>query len=892
MTLVAACAMTFVFALITSAASAETEGEAIVTAAQGIQSHSYPQQSFSSAQYVYCFDGGTTAGATAGGPDHHPEGSYSNCNDIGRVGFDCRGLALYSVYQGTGGAVTLPTSTAQAQYSDASSYGGSYISLLSVQPGDLVFLGSSSGNVEHVGIVVSGTGTSANIVSAINEEDGITTHTVHWFEGGFSWVGAVAILGVGSGRGGREPDGSFIKVTGAPAIYRVIGGAPVHVDSCAPLGGCPGLVEVPSLDSYATEPENGAFIRMANGPVAGLVARVVGGVPLGLTTCEGMESEGCNDAINLDEGGFNEYAAAHQVIANGTFVRVADGPKAGLIGRVVGGVLLGLVTCEGMEGEGCNTAVNVAENAYDYYASEYHTIANGTFVRVADGPKAGLIGRVVGDVLLGLTTCEGMEGEGCDNAVNLAENAYLYYASEYNTIANGTFVRVGDGPRAGLIGRVVGGVLLGFATCEGMEGEGCDNAVNVAENAYLYYASEYDMIANGTFVRIADGPKAGLIARAAGGTLLGLTTCVPLEGCPGQVNVAENAFTYYAAEHPQPANGTLVEGVPSDTYWLFTNGEREPVSAGAGAIAIDDGSLALYPIKAPSSGNPGAGSTGTGTTSTPDASTGGGSTTSSPGKGGVLASDTARPLTRTQKLAKAVRACDKLRSKHKRTVCIAAARRHYRQPKRRNANVRGSLRIHDGRCRGAVVGRLASSALACAVGFCGTRRNRVVCRADRLAIEDAGESSLTPSLAYLASMPASDTVVESVPSDSFWQFENGCRETTSSTTTAIAVNDATLNAEPECTSGGSTSTAGPYSSSPGAGTPGSTSQGSSSSHATAGQPPHGVLATKTSRRATPTRYLGHSQSAARSRIIANARSVKPPRGATTTANSGSPAGTR
>jgi hypothetical protein len=200
--------------------------------------------------------------------------------------------------------------------------------------------------------------------------------------------------------------------------------------------------------------------------------------------------------------------------------------------------------------------------------------------------------------------------------------------------------------------------------------------------ADLYYASEFNTIANGTFVRITDGPRAGLIARAAGGALLGLTSCVPLEGCPGQVNVAENAFTNYTAEHPQPANGTLVEGVPSDTYWLFTNGEREPASAGSGAVAIDDGGLAFYPIRAPSSGNPGAGSTGTGTTSTSSASTGGGSTTSSPGNGGVLASHAAKPLTRAQKLTKAIRACDKLRSKRKREACIAAAERRYHQRKK------------------------------------------------------------------------------------------------------------------------------------------------------------------------------------------------------------------
>jgi hypothetical protein len=172
------------------------EGQAIVAAAQAIQSQSYPQQPFSSAKYLYCFDGGTTTGASPGGTDPHPEGSYSNCNSIGRTGFDCRGLTLYSVYQGTGGAVTLPTGTAGAQYAGASTYGGSYISLSALQPGDLVFFGSSSSAIDHTGIVVSGTGTSANIISAINEEDGIATHTIHWFEAAFSWVGAVAIPGV------------------------------------------------------------------------------------------------------------------------------------------------------------------------------------------------------------------------------------------------------------------------------------------------------------------------------------------------------------------------------------------------------------------------------------------------------------------------------------------------------------------------------------------------------------------------------------------------------------------------------------------------------------------------------------------------------------------------
>ena len=212
-------------ALLAGSASAETEGQAIVAAAQNIANQSYQYSgsgpidsgsSFSSAKYIYCFDGGTTGGATAGGYDKlGTDGTYSNCqpppNGIGRVGFDCRGLTLYAVFQGSGGAITLPTSTAGAQYSGASGYGGSYIALSALQPGDLVFFGSSSSAIDHVGIVVSGTGTSAEIISAVSEKWGIETHAISWFQAEFSWVGAVAIPGVGStvGGGGGGPGSGY-----------------------------------------------------------------------------------------------------------------------------------------------------------------------------------------------------------------------------------------------------------------------------------------------------------------------------------------------------------------------------------------------------------------------------------------------------------------------------------------------------------------------------------------------------------------------------------------------------------------------------------------------------------------------------------------------------------
>lgn len=95
-------------------------------------------------KYVYSWDAGDIHGATKGAKE--PESPY--CDDRKVVGFDCSGLAIYSVYQGTG--KSLPH-RAQDQYSNAPKYDYS-----ERQPGDLVFFGKSTSSIKHVAIYVGG----------------------------------------------------------------------------------------------------------------------------------------------------------------------------------------------------------------------------------------------------------------------------------------------------------------------------------------------------------------------------------------------------------------------------------------------------------------------------------------------------------------------------------------------------------------------------------------------------------------------------------------------------------------------------------------------------------------------------------------------------------------
>jgi cell wall-associated NlpC family hydrolase len=180
--------------------SGSSQGSAIVAAAEAMQSQGYP----------YCFDGGNTQGPTVGISDPESDGSYSNCASIGRVGFDCTGLTLYAVYQGTGNA-----GLSHDGY-QAHSGGGQVIgSQSALQPGDIVYFDHNAshglGYIDHAGVYVG----NGEVLSAISERYGIGTHSIPWYEaGGLHFVGAVRYWGSSPGPTNTGYETAFQANTG------------------------------------------------------------------------------------------------------------------------------------------------------------------------------------------------------------------------------------------------------------------------------------------------------------------------------------------------------------------------------------------------------------------------------------------------------------------------------------------------------------------------------------------------------------------------------------------------------------------------------------------------------------------------------------------------------
>ncbi len=102
----------------------------------------------------------------------------------------------------------------------------------------------------------------------------------------------------------------------------------------------------------------------------------------------------------------------------------------------------------------------------------------------------------------------------------------------------------------------------------------------------------------------ATGPQTlTQLYRVAGGAAFPVSDPTVLGTTPTPVTIdpwdLANAGTPLAHLSAGPANGAVVEGLPSGTYWIFQAGGRRQLPVTPGAVALNDAALAPYPILPP-----------------------------------------------------------------------------------------------------------------------------------------------------------------------------------------------------------------------------------------------------------------------------------------------------
>jgi cell wall-associated NlpC family hydrolase len=167
-------------AILCSAPSALADGQAIVNAAA------------SQAGRPYCWDGGNENGPT------HGAGDLGNGGCAGStVGFDCTGLAIFAVYQGTG-ISGLPHDGEGNRWA---AKGTPIMNQANLQPGDIVFFGGTFGDFDHAAIYAG----NGMVWDADNYNVPVQERSLAWIENALPFVGAVRFTGTPLGGGAPPP---------------------------------------------------------------------------------------------------------------------------------------------------------------------------------------------------------------------------------------------------------------------------------------------------------------------------------------------------------------------------------------------------------------------------------------------------------------------------------------------------------------------------------------------------------------------------------------------------------------------------------------------------------------------------------------------------------------
>jgi len=290
-------------------------------------------------------------------------------------------------------------------------------------------------------------------------------------------------------------------------------------------------------------------------------------------------------------------------------------------------------------------------DAYDESAVHYETLAEAA----ASGAYATYVGWWLPDGTSGGSSPLGngsfVQVSGSSAVYELAGGAPLYVSSwtavggsqPVTTISQQQFDSLNAVPSNGTVLNASGGggvfIVAGGAPLYLSSYSAVPSAQNAGvaiddwdiENAGTNGASHLNSVpSNGTFLNTSTGH----VYRVAGGAPFAVSTWSIFGGEQPCVTIDEwdidNIANPAAHMNAVPENGTIVEGLPSDSYWSFTGGQRSPTSASSSATTVDDVGLAAFP-EAPTAGTAGTGITAPSTPGTGATLASGSTKTGTPG---------------------------------------------------------------------------------------------------------------------------------------------------------------------------------------------------------------------------------------------------------------------
>ncbi|HSX44953.1 MAG TPA: CHAP domain-containing protein [Candidatus Saccharimonadales bacterium] len=372
------------------------------------------------------------------------------------------------------------------------------------------------------------------------------------------------------------PEGAFLKVNENGAIYRMAGGAPIRIYNQGAISDFKGSVTPISSDNLGKlphYPNDGEFISIAEAGGSGIY-EFVGGAPIRQFNWGVLPNFHGATAVNSQSLGTLDHMLARP--KDGAVVNIQEAGGSGIY-RFIGGAPIRLFNQGAIPNLG--KAVNINSQSLGTLDHMNAKPADGSVANIVEAGGSGIY-RYVGGAPIRLFNQGAIPN--LPNAVGINSQSLGTLDHMNARPTDGSVINIVEAGGAGIY-EFVGGAPVRLFNQGAVSG--LHNAVGVNSQSLGALDHMNAVPANGEFIKAVE---TGTIYRAAGGASLKLYNAATLPDYFTPAVVNKLSIDNHDHMNITPNDGTVIEGVSSQTYWQINGGKRSPITATKNAIIVDE----------------------------------------------------------------------------------------------------------------------------------------------------------------------------------------------------------------------------------------------------------------------------------------------------------------
>ena len=395
--------------------------------------------------------------------------------------------------------------------------------------------------------------------------------------------------GTSGGSSSGYTDGQFLHTTDTGNVYEMAGGAPIRLFNWGEIPEFHGQatdVTQAQVNSMPAYPKDGTFVNIAEAGGNGIY-EFVGGAPIRQYNWGILNGFGSRPVEDINYQSLQVLDHMRLTPTDGSFANIHEAGGNGIY-EFVGGAPIRQYNWGILNGFPGGAITDINYQSLQTLDHMHAVPNNGSFMNIHEAGGNGVYEFIGGAPIRQYNwgILPGFPG-GSMADVNYQS---LQVLDHMNPVpSDGTFVNIQEAGGNGVY-EFVGGAPLRQYNWGILPGFGNPPSINYQSLVNLDHMNAVP--SNGEFVASAE---TGAVYRTAGGASLKLYNQGGIPGYNGALWVNQQTLDTYDHLNAVPADGTVLEGVSSQTYWQIQGGNRVATAPNNSAIVVDEQTIVDIP---------------------------------------------------------------------------------------------------------------------------------------------------------------------------------------------------------------------------------------------------------------------------------------------------------